>query len=133
MLQKQGIFLKNKKGIHLISTAEKKLLLVLSYYIIAGVSGLVYFAVFTADLDMIRKTVASYFLCEAFGHVPGKCDRTHLQRFWTWWLQGLTYLFIGCIPLVYMTFVVNFTTVKKVLCRHKRKHSIGIDLAQMPN
>ena len=114
VLQNQGIFIKHKKGLHLISTAEKKLLLVLSYYIIAGVSGLVYLAVFTVDIGMIRKTITGYFICEASGFVPGKCDRAQFEQFGAPWLQAITYLFIGSIPLVNVTFVMNFTAVKIV-------------------
>ena len=112
----------------MISTAEKKLLVVLCYYILFGVTALITFALYTARRDTLIATTIQYFTCEATGHVPGKCDRALFQQHDDiWWLFCVVYILLGLIPTVNLIFVVNFGVIQeKVLaccpcCKIKQK------------
>ena len=65
----------------LISTAEKKLLIVLIYYILFGVFAMVYYSVSIADSSSLESAITSYFICEASGFVPGQCDRMTFEQY----------------------------------------------------
>ena len=103
----------------MISTAEKKLLVVLCYYIIFGVTALVTFALYTARRDTLLAATIQYFTCEAIGHVPGKCDRASFQQQDDiWWLRCVVYILMGFIPTVNLTFVANFGEVQRKILAH---------------
>ena len=96
----------------LLSTAEKKLLLVLSLSILAGL------VIFVPDLTarIIGKNHESialeYFNCESNGYVPGKCNRAAIQQESVVWLIiSAAFILIGAIPLINLLFVINFKTV----------------------
>ena len=120
----------------MISTAEKKLLVVLCYYIIFAVTALITFALYTARRDTLIATTIQYFTCEATGHVPGKCDRASFQQHDDiWWLICVVYILLGLIPTVNLTFVVNFREVQQKLLAHcpcckgkKRQKSTSNDI-----
>ena len=97
----------------LLSTAEKKLLLVLSLSILAGL--VIFASVVTSRITM--KTQASitleYFNCESSGYVPGKCNRAAVQQDSIVWFLSAAFILFGAIPLINLLFVINFKTVKE--------------------
>ena len=97
----------------MISTAEKKLLAVLCYYILFGITALVSFAFYLAQKETLTATTIQYFTCEATGHVPGKCDRGLFEQHDDiWWLICISFILLGFIPTVNLIFVVNFGEVR---------------------
>ena len=119
----------------MISTAEKKLLVVLCYYIIFAVTALIAFCLYTARRDTLIAATMQYFACEATGHVPGRCDRASFQQHNdNWWLSCVIYILLGFIPTVNLIFVVNFGEVQgKILaccscCKSKKQKSTSKDI-----
>ena len=64
----------------LLSTAETKLLFVLSLSISAGI--LIFVLLLTVRITVRTQTslVLDYFKCESDGYVPGKCNRAALEQ-----------------------------------------------------
>ena len=88
------------------STAETKIILVLCYYALFGVSSLSYFSVESIDQDVKIRAIQQYFVCEAAG--SGKeCDRSGFDTLGYEGLIIVTYLLLGLIPTVNLIFVVN--------------------------
>ena len=94
-----------------LSTAETKIILVLCYYALFGVSSLTYFSVESIDQDVKIRAIQQYFVCEAAG--SGKeCDRSSFDTLGYEGLIIVTYLLLGFIPTVNLTFAVNWSATK---------------------
>ena len=58
--------------------------------------------------DAVWSSIRAYFLCEAVGHVKGKCNRESFEKYLAPSLDALSYIVLACIPVVYLMFVINF-------------------------
>ena len=119
--QHQGIFQIRKKSSLIISTAEKKILIALCYYVIFAVVMLVYFGVYTADTDLFIEALETYFRCQALGHLPNQtsqCDPKELRQYTYPELAVVTYFLLGFITTANLTFVINWSTVTKFCSRY---------------
>ena len=65
----------------MLSTAEKKIILVFISFLIFGVYTMVHVAIVTAYSDEVIEGLLTYFKCELSGHVPNKCDRSSFERY----------------------------------------------------
>ena len=99
-----------------IRTAESKILFVLSYYVfyyvLMGVVSLIVFTVETLGQTVAVNTIQQYFVCEAAG-TGSVCDRSSFDKLGTQFLWYLNSIFFGFVPIVNLTFIVNWTAVKK--------------------
>ena len=132
-MQHQGIFHTKTKNSLNISTAEKKILIALCYYVIFAVFMLVYFGLFTADTDLFIKTLEAYFHCEALGHLlnqTSQCDPKEYQQYIYPELATTTYFLMGFITTANLTFVINWSTVAKFCsqCYPKEEKSSNVML-----
>ena len=122
-LQVQGVFRKKEKAQVIASAAEKRLIVILSYYILFGIISMVTTSVSTSNLSqMFFNSIASHFSCEALGYTPGKCDRGLFEQYSTSWLFTLTYIFHGLIPVVSLVFVLDTKELKRQVlwrCFHR--------------
>ena len=122
--QHQGIFRTKKKSSLGISTAEKKILFVLCYYVIFTVIMLVYFGLLTADTDSFVEALERYLRCQALGHLPNQtsqCDPKEYQQYIYPGLAATTYFLLGFITTANLTFVINWSTVTKFCSRYYPK------------
>ena len=94
----------------MLSTAEKKLLLVLS---LSTLAGLVIFLTSRIIWENHESIALEYFSCESNGYVPGKCNRVAIQQDSVVWFLSAAFILIGAIPLINLLFVINFKTVKE--------------------
>ena len=116
LLQIQGVFRGKKKGNVLVSTAEKKLLIVLCYYILFGIVSMVFSSLTSSNIShQLFQAIATHFTCEALGYTPGKCDRGLFEQYSITWLFSLTLVLLALIPVVSLVFVLNTGDVKKWL------------------
>ena len=125
----------------LLSTAEKKLLFVLSYYLVFGVIMLIFFVTFAARGEGANAAADEYFACEAPGHVPGKCDRELEDVFnyfsGYWWLASVSFLLAGLVPMVFLTFVLDVKSIRRKISTfrsfcHKLKLRVKQDQTSIP-
>ena len=101
--------------------AETKILLVLCYYAIFGVVSLTSFAVESASQEDLFRIIRQYFVCEAGGSGT-ECDRSAFDEIANRELVVVTYLLFGLIPVVNLTFVINWKEAKKFSERIWKKH-----------
>ena len=69
--------------------------------------------------DVLWSSIRTYFLCEAVGHVKGKCSRESFEKYLTPFLDALFYIVLASITVVYLMFVINleetFTRIRKIV------------------
>ena len=71
-----------KTSILIISTAEKKILIALCYYVIFSVLTIMTFGFNIASADLFKEALETYFHCQALGHLPNQtsqCDPKEYQ------------------------------------------------------
>lgn len=96
-----------------ISTAEKKLILVLSLSIFAGLVFFISVATTRVNVTTQVSFLSEYFRCESNGYVPGKCNRQVIQQDSIVWFTSAAFIILGATPLINLLFVVNFKTIKE--------------------
>ena len=124
------MFQKKKKGV-IISTAEKKILIALCYYVVFTVVMLVHFGVYTAESDLFIEALETYFRCQALGHLPNEtsqCDPKEYQQYIYPGLQGATFLLMGFLTTANLTFVMKWSAITKFCSRyyHKKEKSSNV-------
>ena len=80
---------------------------------------MLHYGIFTANGDKLIDGMKVYFICEASGHVPGKCDRNVFERHFYPSMSCISYILMGLIPLSILNFVVNWNKVKGIVCKRK--------------
>ena len=113
--QHQGIFHIRKKSA-IISTAEKKILIALCYYVIVALITLVYFGTYTANSDLFIEALETYFRCQALGHLPNQtsqCDPKEYQQYIYPGLAATTFLLMGFLSTANLSFVIKWSHITK--------------------
>ena len=115
-LQEQGLFhstLPKSSLIHL-STAEKKLLIVFTYYIFLYVISQLNFTLGIQIADTLQTKVFSYFLCEQNGCDPSApCDRSGFENLFNQGILLLSSILSFLAPAVNFVFVVDYKELKQ--------------------
>ena len=93
----------------------KKLLVYLLYYITFVVVALILIGVGLSTATPVLNAVDQYFVCEAPGYVPGKCDEKSFQRFSYSFSEPISVLVYMMFPVVHLLFVVNLSSLQKRL------------------
>ena len=95
-------------------TAELKITIVYVYWMMLSWSLFALDAVYAAEKDVLEEAITSYFLCEAVGHVPGRCSRETFEQYSHPLLNiaiyNIPYVFI---PIVNLVFVINCTAIRE--------------------
>ena len=101
-----------KKSRTQLSIAEKKILLVFTSFIIFGFFILGHVSDITAKSDKFQAALEEYFECEAFGHIPGKCDRGTFDKIFSPYTSAIAYILMSLIPLSILNFIIKWSSVK---------------------
>lgn len=91
-----------------------------------GVVTLIYFGITTAQQDHFILALTEYFTCEAVG--KGPCDANYEEYIYPA-LASITFLLMGFIPLINLTFVVNWRWLREVMvswCRCRDKDAANV-------
>ena len=91
-----------------IGTAERKILIVLLYYITLGVFTFTSFTLFTKHIDQNAIATIEYFECEKSGR-NNTCSYDVQQ---TPYVSFITFLLIGLFPGINLVFAVNVQELK---------------------
>ena len=105
-----------------ISTAETKIILVLCYYALFGITLLGYLSVEIDEEEDKIMSITEYFMCEAVGSGV-ECDRSGFDHFGFHGLLVLINLLLGFIPVVNLIFVINWTEAKASMKRICMRYS----------
>ena len=98
---------------------KKKVLLILAYLIVLTSVIIARSGITALFEEILWSSIRDYFLCEAVGHVEGKCSRESFEKYLTPLLDGLFYIMAALFPVVYLLFVINleqiFARVRKIV------------------
>ena len=115
-LQEQGLFhstLPKSSLIH-VSTAEKKLLIVFTYYIFLYVISELNFTLGIQIADTLQTEVFSYFICEQNRHdCRHPCDRSGFENLLNQGILLLSSILLFLAPAVNFVFVVDYKELKQ--------------------
>lgn len=101
--------------------AEKKLFVILCYYVILASVALAAFSINASKSQLFVQKVFQYFACEAGGNMQ-ICDneRKAFESLIYPGINMVTYILLGALPSVNLTYIVNFNQPSCVkLCRTK--------------
>ena len=94
--------------------AELKITIVYTYFLLLTWSVLCLDAVYVAEQDVLEEAITSYFLCEAVGHVPGRCSRETLEQYSHPLLNIAIYNILSFfVPIVNLLFVINCRSIRE--------------------
>ena len=104
---------KSKNIIFKIGSSERKLLIILCYYITAAVIGLSSYSDFSRKSGLFEEKLNEYFKCEQLGHDPSNpCDRTTFETLSSTRIAIVTSVIVGIQPAVNLLFAVNVEEIK---------------------
>ena len=111
--------MKQKKGCFKIGSGEKKIIIVLLYYVLLVEFALMAFTLSTSRITQFRTAVTLNFLCERLGFNPdAPCDRSLLDGFKFPEVNLLAYILLELFPVINFTYVIKFRIMKKWICVH---------------
>ena len=122
--QVHGLFRK-EKGYWSIrfSVPEVKILLLLGYFIILGITALIAISVSVRNADPLIHDLFRYFTCNLLGYSL-KCEdiRKEFEAHLNPALSSVTFLQLGFLAFVHILFAIRVQDVKKVMqCISRRK------------
>ena len=88
--------------------------MVFTSFIIFGVFILGHVSDITAKSKKFELALVEYFQCEAFGHIPGKCDRGTFDKIYSPYMSAIAYMLMGLVPLSILNFILKWSSVKSV-------------------
>ena len=114
-LQQNGLFkAKQAKSPYKIGTAEKKLLVIILYYVLLAVFALTTFTISTKNAVTVIKEILLYFICERDGINPSQpCDRSRFEEFNNPVPGTLSFILLGLFPCVNLIFTVNVKELRE--------------------
>ena len=109
--QQHGFFSQNKAI--KIGTAEKKILMALSYYVLVTVFSLMSFTLTTRNSGPFVMQLQAYFACEGRGRDPDNpCDRNNFQQLAYPGVATTSNVLLGLFPAVNLLYVLNIRELK---------------------
>lgn len=122
---------RKKKGLQClkIGSGEKKIVIVLLYYVLLVEFSLMAFSLATRNLGQFRTAVAINFQCESSGLTPlvadgdeatPTCDasRSQLEALKFPWVNLVAYMLLVLFPVINFTYVIKFRVLKKWCCAY---------------
>lgn len=100
-------------------TAEIKITIILGYLVVYLLFINSHEAVYLAQRAAFQDAVNSYFLCEAVGHVPGKCSRESFEQYIYPLLNIVFYVANLFLPIVMLLYLINCRILKEHLKKLK--------------
>ncbi len=118
-MQKYGLFLSSTqtqahKPSFSVSTAEKKLLNIFTYYILLQIFSFAFFSVFEQAADSLFTELFRYFICEQNGNDPANpCSRSEFERLVYGKLNVPGLILTLAAPIVNFASVVDYSELKE--------------------
>ena len=94
-----------------------KIMIVFAYFLLLVLFVISRESVYLAKKDAIIDAIDKYFLCEAIGHVPGRCSREFFEQYSYLGLDFMFYFIILLLPIVNLVFLINFTLLREKLSK----------------
>lgn len=110
-MQIEGVF---KCGINLklITTAEKKLIIVLFYFALYSFTEMIQFILYYSMSEQLESNILQHFSCESGGYIQGQCSRDSFENSSLSLIMTLTKVLFGMLPIVILIFVIDLEELK---------------------
>ena len=95
-----------------MSTAEKKIFLIFTSVSVFSLFSLGYSSSLIAKSQLFRAALTQYFECEAFGYVPGRCDRERFKKIYNPVVGAIAHFLMGIVSLSILNFAVKWRRIK---------------------
>ena len=92
--------------------AEVKITIIYTYFVVFLSVINCEEAVLFAERDSYRDAVDSYLLCEAVGHVEGRCSRDSFEQYSHPLLEIARYIALALLPAVVLLYLINCSSLK---------------------
>ena len=114
-MQQYGLLrVKMSKRPFQIGTAERKLLIILCYYILLAMVALSGVSVPLRNAEPLTNAITEYWNCEAAGIVPeNPCNRAPLEQQTNPALTTISYVLLWIFPAVNLIFAINISELKQ--------------------
>ena len=97
-----------------LGAAERKILIVLCYYVVVASFSLTQYTVVIRNLDAFDTQLDKYFVCELSGHDPSNpCDRSRFRLLSNPGLTAMTFILLGLFPLFNLIYALNYEELMK--------------------
>ena len=101
--------------------AEFKIIIFFTYILVYLLVVLCQDAIIIAWQESFTNVTKSYFLCEAVGHVPGRCSREPIEQYShvISLMNCIYYIMTAFTPIIHLMLVTNFRIAKEGFLRMK--------------
>lgn len=116
----QGLFKLKRKV--LITSAEKKLVIVLLYFAVFFVIDVVNFVLIYITSEQLESNILQHFSCESHGYIQGQCNRDSFENSGLSWSITLSRVIFGFLPVICLVFVIDIqdlTTIFLIGCCYR--------------
>ena len=115
IIQQYGLLkAKEAKDVFKIGTAERKILISFSYYVLLAVVALTSFTIATRNSEPFAEQLSHYFVCEGKGNDPNNpCDRNTFLQLAIPWLSVIAFILIFLLPAINLVYVLNIKELKE--------------------
>ena len=97
-----------------LGMAERKILIVLCYYVVVASFSLTQYTVVVRNLDAFDAQLEKYFICELSGHDPSNpCDRNEFRQLSNPGITAVTFVLLGLFPLFNLIYALNYEELLK--------------------
>ena len=115
IIQQYGLLkAKETKDVFKIGTAERKILISFSYYVLFTVVALTAFTIATRNSESLAEQLSHYFACEGKGNDPNNpCDRNTFLQLTIPLLSVIGFILVFLLPAVNLVYVLNIKELKE--------------------
>ncbi len=96
--------------------AQAKILIVLVYHVVLGVSYLTTYTIGSRDFSLFLHELLKYFICESAG-TGEACDRNGFMEYNNPVASTISYIVLGLLPVVYLMYVMKFPSMRETCLR----------------
>ena len=106
--------------------AEFKIVIYFSFLLLCLLVVISQAAIRIAWREPYRNLTENYFLCEAVGHIPGRCSREPLEQytFVISLMNCIYYIMTAFSPVIHLMFVINCRILKEGVLRMKTAQTL---------
>ena len=107
--------------------AEKKLLLIFSYYLVLTIVSQITLTVRLIEIPKFITALQDYIFCERSGHnATSVCDRSDVEYHGNPLVTLLPFLAVEILPAMLLVFVVNIGEIKKFMSSRTKASRRGL-------
>ena len=103
-----------RSGTTVVSTAEKKILIVMCYFGLFGIALLMQLSFKVADIENLSNAIDIYIVCELQG-LPNECNRRSIERYRHVEVDLFLGVMLASIPVTQLLYIINYKQIKEMI------------------